>query len=68
MATQLHYYGSVFDLTEDTDDDLWSRLIDGYLEQSRRVHGMLTIRFELNGGGYVSLRLGPDTPLGVVQN
>ncbi|QYF98940.1 hypothetical protein [Microbacterium sp. PAMC21962] len=68
MATEIHYYGSVFQLTESTDDDLHRRLIGSYFESPEIQEGPIVVWFDLRGGGHVSLRLTVDTPLAIVTS
>jgi hypothetical protein len=66
LATQLHYYGSVFDLSENNDDDMWRRIVSSYLDEARDSSTTVAVWFDLSGGGHVSLRLNADTPLAIV--
>ncbi|WP_433584599.1 hypothetical protein [Microbacterium hydrocarbonoxydans] len=67
MATQLHYYGSVFDLDENPHGgDFVARLGDK-LDVAARERDGAWARFELVGGGTVDLLLRADTHLAVVR-
>lgn len=67
VTTSLHYYGSVFVLSDDNTDDVWRSIVQDYLDRAT-VDTPVGAWFDLRDGGHVSLWLRPDTPLAIVTD
>lgn len=66
MSVQLHYYGSVFDLAEDREDDAWREAIAAYRRQAQEAGHPVHAWLPLADGRTASMLVAADTPLAVV--
>lgn len=67
MTTKLYYYGSEFELTPDTEDNVHRAVISSYFDHVAE-HGPATFWFDLADGRNLSLHLATDTPLAVTTD
>lgn len=66
MTTQLHYYGSVFDLSESYSDEHWSDILAATFDEVKDGRFGQLVRFELQDGGRVSFVFDADTHYALV--
>lgn len=67
MAVQLHYYGSVFDLSTQYDDDHWTYKIQNHLTEARDYRDGAWLTVLLEDGRTAELLVPADGPVVVVR-
>ena len=67
MTTYLHFYGSAFELSAETDDDVHRAIVQSNFDHVAK-NGPATFWFDLADGGHLSLRLASDTPLAITTS